>query len=76
MYQLEKNILHLMCEHSAKALKLQCGCEYGFADEGQEARATDLTLLTREELKDLQTNNLIYKCWLAHFGKRSVVGKF
>ena len=59
-----------MCEHSAKALKLQCGREYGFADEGQEARAIDLTLLTTEELKDLQTNNLICERWLAHFGKR------
>ena len=73
---LELRILLFMCQHAAESLKLQCGREYGFADPGEEGRATDLTKLTPEELFGLPTNNLVCERWLSIFGKRAVVGKF
>ena len=44
--KLVKEILYLMCVDAAYAVKLQCGREYGFADDSQLPRATQLDKLT------------------------------
>ena len=54
-------IVKQLCVSAAEGVKLQCGREYGFA------RATDLTKLTKAELKDLPTNNLAAQRDLAKF---------
>ena len=47
---IEKEILKLLSEDSAKSFLLQCGREYGFALEDEESpRATQLHLLSKEE---------------------------
>ena len=53
-----------MCVSAAKAVKLQCGREYGFADQGEKQRATDLSKLKRQELEGLPTENLITERFL------------
>ena len=56
--ELVKEILYLMCAHAAYAMKLKCGREYGFTDDSQLPRATQLEKLTEDELFGLPTNNL------------------
>ena len=56
--EVEELIVKQLCVSAAEGVKLQCGREYGFADGEQPLRATDLTKLTKAELKDLPTNNL------------------
>ena len=50
--------MKLMCVSAALGIQIQCGEEYGFANEGEDARATELLKLTPRELKDLDPNNL------------------
>ena len=45
-----KEILYLLYVDVAYAVKLQCGREYGLADDSQLPKATQLDKLTEEEL--------------------------
>ena len=45
-----KEILYLLHVDVAYAVKLQCGREYGLADDSQLPKATQLDKLTEEEL--------------------------
>ena len=56
--KLVKEILYLMCVDAAYAVKLQCGREYGFADDNQLPRATQLDKLTEDKPFGLPTNSL------------------
>ena len=56
--ELVKEILYLMCMDAAYVVKLQCGREYGFADDNQLPRATQLDKLTEDKLFRLPTNSL------------------
>ena len=53
----ESLTLEKMCTQAVKALLLQCSSEYGFGETAEIARATQLQLLTAEEIKQLPTNN-------------------
>ena len=70
---LSKEICQLMCVSAAKAVKLQCGREYGFADQGEKQRATDLSKLKRQELEGLPTENLITERDFSRFDREARV---
>ena len=58
---LAKKVLHKMCTAAAEVLDRQAGREYGFGEAHNitnQPRATQLNLLTEEELAGLPTNNL------------------
>ena len=63
-------LLNLMCISAADGVMLQCGGEYGFAGESSN-RASDLSLLTKEERKGLPNNNLKCERHLSVFDNRS-----
>ena len=67
-----------MCLHAAQVFDRQTGREYGFAKFhlANPPRATQLNLLTSDELEGLPTNNLESERHLAGFGKRAAVAKF
>ena len=71
-------ILKKMCLHAAQVFDCQKGREYGFGNFRllNPPRATELHLLTDEELAGLPTNNLESERHLAGFGKRAEVAKF
>ena len=71
-------ILNKMCLHAAQVFDRQTGREYGFGNFrlSNPSRATELHLLTNEELAGLPTNNLECERHLAGFGKRAAVAKF
>ena len=54
---------------------LQCGREYGFADKNEPARATQLDLLTAEELAQLPTNNIPGERIFSVFDRKAVAAK-
>ena len=54
---------------------LQCGREYGFADKNEPARATQLSLLTAEELAQLPTNNIPSQRIFSVFDRKAVAAK-
>ena len=54
---------------------LQCGREYGFADKNEPARATQLNLLTAEELAQLPTNNIPSEGIFSVFDRKAVAAK-
>ena len=56
-------------------MMLQCGREYGFADKNEPARATQLNLLTAEELAQLPTNNIASERILSVFDRNTVAAK-
>ena len=68
--ELGSKLLNLMCLEAAEGVMLQCGAEYGFAQESSK-RATDLSLLTEEELEGLATGNLKCERHLSVFDNRS-----
>ena len=74
--ELLKKILYLMCVDAAYAVKLQCGREYGFADDSQLPRATQLDKLTEEELFGLPTNNLSTEKNFSKFSRLSELANF
>ena len=74
--ELENEMLNLFCTSAAEGIQLQCGREYGFAKDDQEACATKLFKLSYEDLKDLPTNNLDTERDLAKFSHLSAVAKF
>ena len=74
--ELENEMLNVFCTSAAEGIQLQCGREYGFAKDDQEARATKLFKLSYEDLKDLPTNNLDTERDLAKFSHLSAVAKF
>jgi len=47
---LGRKIIDEMCVSAAAAIKLQCGREYGFSDDGEPARATVLAELDSNDL--------------------------
>ena len=71
-------ILNKMCLHAAQVFDRQTGREYGFGNFrlSNPSRATELHLLTNEELAGQPTDNLEYERHLAGFGKRAAVAKF
>ena len=56
-------------------MMLQCGREYGFADKNEPARATQLSLLTAEELAQLPTNNIPSQRIFSVFDRKAVAAK-
>ena len=56
---------------AAAAIKFQCGREYGFTD-GEKSRATNLSLLSVQELEGLPTNNLITEKDLSRFDREGL----
>lgn len=70
-----KEIVGKMCISAAESIKRQCGREYGFADDDQKLRATDISILTTEELEGLPTNNCINERDLSKFDKEAYVSK-
>ena len=75
---LSKKILQKMCTDAAEVFDRQAGREYGFGQYrlGREPRATELNLLTTEQLSGLPTNNCEAERHLAGFGKRAPVAKY
>lgn len=71
---LSKKIVDMMCTSAAAAIKLQCGREYGFTD-GEKLRATNLSLLSVQELEGLPTNNLVTERDLSRFDREAKVAK-
>ena len=67
-----------MCLHAAQVFDRQTGREYGFGKFclSNPPRATELNLLSNEELVGLPTNNLESERHLAGFGRRAAVAKF
>ena len=75
----ELNLFDLMCVDAAHVLMQQCGREYGFATEdlcGQNAQATQIYLLSTEELVHLPSNSLPAEQHLAAFWQRAPVANF
>ena len=70
-----EEIVGKMCISAAESIKRQCGREYGFADDDQKLRATDISILTTEELEGLPTNNCINERDLSKFDKEAYVSK-
>ncbi|KAG1663725.1 Equilibrative nucleoside transporter 3 [Nymphon striatum] len=72
---LSKKILQKMCTDAAEVFDRQADREYGFRKYrlGKQPRATELNLLTTEQLRGLPTNNLEAERHLAGFGKRAAV---
>ena len=71
----ETLLLEPMCLNAFKSMMLQCGREYGFADKNEPARATQLNLLTAEELAQLPTNNIPSERILSVFDRNAVAAK-
>ena len=71
-------ILNKMCLHAAQVFDRQTGKEYEFGNFrlSNLPRATELHLLTNEELAGLPTNNLESERHLAGFGKHAAVAKY
>ena len=70
-------ILKMMCVDAAIVFGRQAGREYGFGTLLNEpARATQLYLLSKEELSDLSTNNLDAERHLTVFGRRAPLAKY
>ena len=57
-------------------MQLQCGREYGLADDSQLPRATQLDKLTEDEFFGLSTNNLSTERDFSIFNRLSEVVKF
>ena len=70
-------ILEKMCLHAAQVFDRQTGKIYGFGKFCllNPTRATELNLLSNEELVGLPTNNLESERHLAGFGRRAAVAK-
>ena len=62
-----------MCLEAARGIRLQCGRDYGFPEDLEEApRATDVSQLTAVEREGrLPTNNLQTERNLSIFDKRA-----
>ena len=71
--ELAKEVCGMMCLSAAEAIKLQCGREYGFADEGETLRATDLTQLQSHELEGLPTENIVTERDFSKFDREARV---
>ena len=67
-----------MCLHANQVIDRQTGREYRFGKFclSNSSHATQLNLLTNDELDELPTNNLKSERNLAEFGKRATVAKF
>ena len=65
---LAKIVIREFCVAAAAAIKLQCGQEYGFDNNG-EIRATVIANLNETELKGLPTNSLITEEDLSKFDR-------
>ena len=71
----ETLLLESMCLNAFKSMMLQCGREYGFANKNEPARATQLNLLTAEELAQLPTNNIPSEGIFSVFDRKAVAAK-
>ena len=72
---LSKEVCDMMCLSAAEAIKLQCGREYGFADEDEKLRATDLSKLTSHELENFPTENLVTEREFSKFDREARVAR-
>ena len=68
-------LLEPMCLNASKSTMLQCRREYDFADKNKPARATQLNLLTAEELVQLPTNNIPSERIFSVFDRKAVAAK-
>ena len=59
----------------SKNTMLQCGREYGCADKNEPAQATQLNLLTAEELAQLPKNNITSERVFLVFDRKTVAAK-
>ena len=77
-FELFCKIVNKMCLHATQVFDCQTGKEYGFGKFclSNSPGATELNLLTYDELAELPNNNLEYERHLAGFGKRAAVEKF
>ena len=71
----ETLLLESMCLNASKSTMLQCGREYGFADKNKPARATQLNLLTAEELAQLPTSNIPSERIFSVFDRKAVAAE-
>ena len=71
----ETLLLESMCLNVSKSMMLQCGREYGFANKNESARATQLNLLTAEELAQLPANNIPSERTFSVFDRKAVTAK-
>ena len=69
-----KEIINVMCMSAAKAIRLQCGREYGFSDKPKYA--SGISKLTPTERDGLPSNNCISEQDLSKFDKESVVSRY
>ena len=69
-------LLKAMCEAASKSLLLQCGHEYGFGQEiDAPVCATQLHLLSKEDLAGLPTNNIPSERVISVFDKKAIAVK-
>ena len=71
----EEEIINLMCTAAAETILQQCGKEYGFSKDQYPLRATDLSILTSQELDGLPTNNCISERDLSRFDSEARVSR-
>ena len=66
-----------MCIDAAEVLDRQAGRQYGFGSYKEKpAHASQLHLLSKDNLADLPTNNLDAERYLSVFGRKVLVAKF
>ena len=73
--KLSSKILEDFCLAAGEAIKIQCGREYGFANENEKTRATVLLEIRINKLGGLPTNNHIAERDLLKFDRLSKVRK-
>jgi hypothetical protein len=74
---LELELIKRMCSDASRTVKFQCGREYGFTDDDDAPpRATQLHLLSEQELVKMPTHNIDAERELAKFSHLAVVAKF
>ena len=75
--QIQKDAFRMMCVDAADGIKLLCGREYGFGHMDEEnLKATQLYKLSKDELKDMPTNNFNAEKDLAKLSHLAVLAKF
>ena len=71
----EALLIESMYLNPSKNTMLQCGREYGCADKNEPAQATQLNLLTAEELAQLPKNNITSERVFLVFDRKTVAAK-
>ena len=70
-------LLQAMSERASKSLLLQCGHEYGFGQEiDAPVCATQLHLLSKEDLAGLPTNNIPSERVFSVFDRKATAAKY